>query len=321
MRRFVRAATLAVIALAATCPARAFPIEVDSCFDKIRFEAAPQRAVVNDTNMVQTMLDLGLADRIVGVAGIAGVERHLIAPVGVVRGLNQFVDKAPLLEAVLGQNPDFMFAGWSYGFTPARGLTPEALAAMGVKSYVLRESCIRIGRREPISMETLYADIRALGAIFGIEPRAAGVVASLQARVAAVAERVRGAGEPPRVMYCSDCNTTSPPVSVGAEGMTSLITRLAGGQNIFDDIPNSYVRVSWEEVVRRDPQWILISDHRIPVEAIISHLTSDPQLAQVEAIRKRQFVFITYAEQTPSTRSVDGLEKIARALYPQRFGP
>lgn len=321
MTRFGRTIALAVFALGVAAPAHAFPVEVESCFDKVRFDAPPRRALVNDTNMVQTMLDLGLADRIVGVSGIAGVERHLIAPPGVVAGLHQFVDRAPLLEAVLGQNPDFMFAGWSYGFTPARGLTPETLAAMGVKSYVLRESCIRIGRREPISMETLYTDIRALGAIFGIEPRAAEVIAGLEGRVATVAERIRGAGEPPRVMYCSDCNTTSPPVSVGAEGMTSLITRLAGGQNIFDDIPNSYVRVSWEEVVRRDPQWILISDHRIPVEAIIRHLTSEPQLAQVEAIRKRQFIRITYAEQTPSTRSVDGLEKIARALYPDRFGP
>lgn len=321
MMRFGLVITLAAFVLGAAAPAHAFPIAVESCFDTVRFDAAPRRAVVNDTNMVQTMLDLGLADRIVGVSGIAGVERHLIAPPGVVARLNQFVDRAPLLEAVLGLDPDFMFAGWSYGFTPARGLTPETLGAMGVKSYVLRESCIRIGRREPISMETLYTDIRALGAIFDIEDRAAGVVASLEARVATVAERLRGAGEPPRVMYCSDCNTTSPPVSVGAEGMTSLITRLAGGRNIFDDIPNSYVRVSWEEVVRRDPQWILISDHRLPVEAIIRHLTSDPQLAQVEAVRKRQFVFITYAEQTPSTRSVDGLEKIARALYPGRFGP
>ncbi|MCZ0732632.1 ABC transporter substrate-binding protein [Phreatobacter sp. AB_2022a] len=321
MMRFSRTIALATFVLGAAAPAHAFPVEVANCFDTVRFDAAPRRAVVNDTNMVQTMLDLGLADRIVGVSGIAGVERHLIAPPGVVARLNQFVDRAPLLEAVLGLDPDFMFAGWSYGFTPARGLTPETLAAMGVKSYVLRESCIRIGRREPISMETLYADIRALGAIFGIEARAAGVIAGLEARVAAVAGRIHGAGEPPRVMYCSDCNTTSPPVSVGAEGMTSLITRLAGGRNIFDDIPNSYVRVSWEEVVRRDPQWILISDHRLPVEAIIRHLTSDPQLAQVEAIRKRQFIRITYAEQTPSTRSVDGLEKIARALYPGRFEP
>ena len=103
--------------------------------------------------------------------------------------------------------------------------------------------------------------------------------------------------------------------------MTSLVTRLAGGENIFDDIPDSYVRVSWEEVAKRDPQWILVSDHRLPLEDIVAHLTSDPQLAHVEAVRERRFIPITYAEQTPSTRTVDGLEKIARALHPDRFRP
>lgn len=159
-----------------------------------------------------------------------------------------------------------------------------------------------------------------MGKIFDIRQRVDAIVAGFRARVAAVEMRLHGVNRP-RVMYCSDCNTNNPPLSVGAEGMTSLITRLAGGVNIFDDIADSYVRVSWEEVVRRNPQWILISDHDIPVEAIIAHLTSSPELSQVEAIKKRQFITLTYAEQTPSTRSIDGLEKIARALHPARFAP
>ena len=301
--------------------AQPFPVEVESCFETVRFTQPPRRAFVNDTNMVQTMLDLGLADRMAGVAGIAGVERHLIAPPGVVAGLRQLVDRAPTLEAVLGLEPDFVFAGWNYGFSEARGLTPAALHDFGIPSYALRESCIRIGRREPISMNTLYADLIALGRIFGVPERAGAMVADFRRRVAAVTERTGTVMERPRVMYCSDCNSESPPVSVGREGMTSLLANLAGGRNIFDDIADSYVRVSWEEVAKRDPQWILVSDHRIPRDEIVRHLTSDPQLSHVEAVRKQQFIFITYAEQTPSTRNVDALEKIARSLHPALFQP
>ena len=319
----MRSVTLAfaVAALLATAKtaarAQAYPITVANCFEMERFDHAPRRALVNDANMVQTILDLGLADRVVGVSGIAGVERHLIGPPAVIAGLRQFVDRNPTLEAVLGQDPDFVFAGWRYGFSAARGLTPQSLAAFGIASYTLRESCVRIGGREPIGMETLYADLDALGAIFGIRARSDDVVAGFRARVAAVAARVRGA-QRPRVMYCSDCDTDAPPLSVGSQGMTALITRLAGGANIFDDIPDSYVRVSWEEVIRRDPQWILVSDHDIPAATIIRHLTSAPELAGVAAIRDRRFIVLSYAEQTPSTRSVDGLEKIARALHPKR---
>lgn len=327
MRRRARQAGarfLVVIAcafLATPATAQTYPVDIQNCFETTRFTEAPKRALVNDTNMVQTILDLGLADRIVGVSGIRGVERHLVSSREEIARLPQFLDRSPSMEAILGQDPDFVFAGWNYGFTVASGVTPASLATMGVKSYALRESCIRIGRREPISMETLYVDLSALGAIFGIRERAQALIAGLRARVAAVEERVRGARSRPRVMYCDDCNTTTPPFSVGREGMTALIMRLAGGENIFDDIADSYVNVSWEEMVRRDPQWIIISDHSTPIEVTIKHLISDPQLAGVEAVRERRFIPLTYAEQTPSTRSVDGLEKVARAIHPDKFPP
>lgn len=301
--------------------AQTYPVEVANCFETARFAAAPKRPMVHDTNMTQTMLDLGLADRLVAVSGIEGAEHRLIAPPGVVAALPRLPDRAPTLEAVLSVDPDFLFAGWSYGFNAARGLTPARLAEMGVATYTLRESCIRIGQREPISMETLYADLLALGRIFGITERAEAMVEDFRRRVAAVTERVGPVSERPRVMYCDQCHTDAAPLSVGREGMTSLLMELAGGHNIFDDIPDSYVRVSWEEMVRRDPQWIIVSAHRVPAEAAIRHLLSAPQLADVEAVRKKQFIVLTYAEQTPSTRNVEALERMARTLHPERFAP
>ena len=60
----------------------AYPQEVQSCFDRVRFDAAPQRPVVNDFNMTQTVLDMGLAPRFVGFAGIQGGEKELVAAPG-----------------------------------------------------------------------------------------------------------------------------------------------------------------------------------------------------------------------------------------------
>lgn len=319
---FLRGLALALLLGTAACGAHAqsYPVEVANCFETARFTGPPKRPMVHDTNMTQTMLDLGLADRLVAVSGIAGAEHRLIAPPGVVAALPRLPDRAPTLEAVLSADPDFLFAGWSYGFNEARGLTPARLAEMGVATYSLRESCIRIGPRESISMDTLYADLLSLGKIFGISEHAEAMVADFRRRVAAVTDRTGGVADHPRVMYCDDCHTEGAPLSVGREGMTSLLMELAGGRNIFDDIPNSYVRVSWEEMVRRNPQWIIVSDHRIPAEAAIRHLLAAPQLADVEAVRERRFIVLTYAEQTPSTRNVDALERMARTLHPELFG-
>jgi iron complex transport system substrate-binding protein len=166
-------------------PALAYPVEVQSCFDKVTFDGPPKRPVVNDFNLVQTVIDMGLIDRFVGVAGIGGGEKEIVAPPGVMDKIKQFSDRYPTTEAILGQNADFYFAGWQYGLSEP-DVTPKRLAETGVKTYVLYESCIRVGPRPPISMETVYADILALGQIFDIAPKAEAMVADLRKRVAAV---------------------------------------------------------------------------------------------------------------------------------------
>jgi len=317
MMKIATTVGLTVLVLAAT-PVRAAPVEVQSCFDKVTFDGPPKRPVVNDFNMVQTVIDMGLIDRFVGVAGIGGGEKEIVAPPGVMQGIKQFSDRYPTVEAILGQNADFYFAGWQYGLSEP-DLTPKRLAESGVKTYVLYESCIRIGPRPPISMETMYADVIALGKIFDITPRAEAMVADMRKRVAVVAERVASAKTRPRMMYCGFCNTDNPPRTIGAEGMPRLLFDLAGGRNIFDDIKDSYVNVSWDTVIDRDPEWIVVSNPRISHEDIMNYLTTSPALRNVSAVKDRHILFMTYAERSPSPRNVDALERLAKTIHPELF--
>ena len=310
---------IALSVVPAYAQAPAYPQEVQSCFDRVRFDAAPKRPVVNDFNMTQTVLDMGLAPRFVGFAGNPGGGQARGAPPGVVAGLKQFSDRYPTMEAVLGQDADFYFAGWQYGFSDA-DVTPAKLAGLGVKSYVLYESCIRIGPRPPISMDTMYADITALGRIFGIGAKADAMVAEYRRRVAAITGKTATVTQRPRIMYCGGCNNDGPPRTIGTEGMPRLLFDLAGGRNIFDDVKDSYVNVSWEAVIDRDPEWIVISNPRVPHEDSIAYLTSSPALANITAVKKRQFIFMIYAERSPSTRNVDALERLAKAIHPELFG-
>jgi iron complex transport system substrate-binding protein len=311
--------SLAFALVIITTPALAYPVEVQSCFDKVTFDGPPKRPVVNDLNLVQTVIDMGLIDRFVGVAGIGGGEKEIVAPPGEMDKIKQFSDRYPTTEAILGQNADFYFAGWQYGLSEP-DVTPKRLAETGVKTYVLYESCIRVGPRPPISMETMYADIVALGQIFDIAPKAEVMVADLRKRVAAVTDRILGAKTRPRMMYCGFCNTDNPPRTIGAEGMPRLLFDLAGGKNIFDDIKDSYVNVSWDVVIDRDPEWIVVSNRRISHKDIVNYLTTSPALKNVSAVKNRHILFMTYAERSPSPRNVDALERLAKTSHPELFG-
>lgn len=316
-------ATVALAALLALPVAAqaAYPVMVESCGTAVTFDAAPQRPIVSSSNMAQTVIDLGLVERFVGFGTMQGIEDKLNASPDVIAFVKQRVlnPNSVTLEQILGVNADFYYAGWRYGFVQGTSVSPAELAPLGVKTYVLAESCIRIGPRAPISMEHVYADIRALGLIFGVEAHAERIIAEQRARVAAVTDRTSKAATRPRVMYCGGCSTDNAPTSIGAEGMPKLLAALAGGTNIFDDIPDSYVPVSWEAVISRDPEWIIISDDRIPAAQTIEYLTTSPLLRNVTAVRMRQFVPMTYAERSPSTRNVQALERLARAMHPELF--
>jgi len=80
------------LAAALAAPAAAFPVEVQSCFDKVVFDAPPKRPVVNDFNMIQTVIDMGLMDRFVGIAGIQGGEQQIIPPDAIAK-VKQFADR------------------------------------------------------------------------------------------------------------------------------------------------------------------------------------------------------------------------------------
>jgi iron complex transport system substrate-binding protein len=53
----------------------------------------------------------------------------------------------------------------------------------------------------------------------------------------------------------------------------------------------------------------------------IAHLLRDPQLRDVEAVRKRQFILVSYQQRSPSTRNVDTVERVARTIHPEAFEP
>ena len=57
----------------------------------------------------------------------------------------------------------------------------------------------------------------------------------------------------------------------------------------------SWTQVSWESVVARDPQAIVIIDYgSVTADQKIRYLTGNPALANVEAVQSRRFIVVPY---------------------------
>jgi iron complex transport system substrate-binding protein len=322
--RFLIAATLATLASGVCAAAQAgqghYPVTVRSCNRDVTFSRAPSRAVSNDVNLTEMMLRLGLRASMAGYTGIDGWKTARPALRTELNGLPELAQRYPSLETLVAAHADLYVAGWNYGLRVGGAVTPASLAGFGIATYELTESCAHVMRRPAASFDDVYQDLRNLGAIFDVEARADALISAMRSRVDAVA-RALGPNVSRMRVFVYDSGEDKP-FTAGALAMPTALIRAAGGANVMDDVAQSWTQVSWESVIARNPQAIVIVDYgSVTADQKIRFLMGNPALANIEAVRARRFIVVPYDEATPGVRNADAVETIARALHPRAFAP
>jgi iron complex transport system substrate-binding protein len=309
---------LAFAAVASVAHAGHYPVTVRSCNRDVTFTRAPSHAVSNDVNLTEMMLRLGLRSSMAGYTGIDGWNTAQPSLHDELNGLPELALRYPSLETLLAAGADLYVAGWNYGMRVGGPITPATLARFGIASYELTESCAHVMPRPAASFDDVYNDLRNLGAIFDVDARARALIAAMQTRIDAVSVALGPQMERTRVFVYD--SGEDKPFTAGALAMPSALIRAAGGRNVMDDVTQSWTQVSWESVVARNPQAIVIVDYgAVTAAQKIEFLTSHPALANVDAVRSRRFIVVPYDAATPGVRNAEAVETIARGLHPAAF--
>lgn len=287
---------------------------VDSCNRQVTFDEPPKAAVSNDVNLTEMMLVLGLADRMVGYTGISGwktLDEEMRAGV---EALPELSAKYPTKEVIVGADTDFFFAGWNYGMKVGGEVTPETLEPFGVKVYELTESCIHIGEKDKVSMDDMYNDILNLGAIFGEDEKAQMLVEGYKSELAEFTASLETTEDPPRVFVYDSGEDT--PFTAGRYAMPTALIEAAGGQNIMDDFEKSWATVTWEEVVERNPEVVVIVNYGdVTAEEKRAFMMGNPAFADLDAVKNDRFVVLEYVEATPGPRNINAVKKLAAGFW------
>lgn len=301
----------------------AYPVTIDVCGEKVTFDKAPTRAVSNDINPFEDMVALGLESSMVGTFGLSGfgpdgesaVPTKYAAAYAKVKAVSpQYFEVEPLV----GLKPDFLFAGWNYGLKVGTTKTPDQLATYGIKTYALRESCAHVQpSKQAVTIDDTYTDLSNLGKIFNVSAKADAVIAGMKARIAAVQAKV--ADQPKKTVFLYDGGTDSPFTAPGL-AMPDALIQLAGGRNIFHDLKQTWTTVSWEQVVKADPDCIVVNDYGTPTyDQKVAFLKSNATTKSLRAVTSGCFIHSSYGELTPSPDNADAVETIAKGLYPSVF--
>jgi iron complex transport system substrate-binding protein len=179
---------------------------------------------------------------------------------------------------------------------------------------VVRRAGVLTHRNESFGTITdIEANIRSLGERVGAAGRAEQLIADMRRRLAAVAARVNGVTDRPRVLYWSGGRTAG-------EGTTiDEMIRRAGGRNAVAEA-NVWgsAALSPERVLAIDPDVVLLS--RWKAYDADNRIDNQPALRGLRAVRQGRVIAIdARCLTTLSHAIVEGAERLAQALHPERF--
>jgi iron complex transport system substrate-binding protein len=292
---------LAAAVLGAACGERtepvgalpqSYPVSVHGAGDRPTVvKTRPERIVALDPGAAETLLAIGVGDRLVGIP--AGVTRRAAAKAQVVvRRTGQLN-----VEAVIALDPDLIVA------TPSVDELDLARAgrSSGAAVYVQPENSI-------LNVEQSTID---LGFLVGEAPRARQLVARIERRVAAVEERLADV-EPVSVFVDTGFFITVPERSL----LGDLVAK-AKGQSVAGESPGPGP-FPLADLARLNPSvYLATSDSGVTLAA----LRRNPATRNLQAVKKDKVKTVPVDAVTwPGPRIAVGLEAVARALHPHAFG-
>jgi iron complex transport system substrate-binding protein len=288
--------------------ADAYPVTVDNCGFALTVDAAPQRIVTIKSSTTEMLLALGLGDRIVGASFLDGPYPDDLADAGA--DVPVLSDRAPGPEAVLTAEPDMVYAGWESNFSAESAGDRQALADLGVGSYVSPSACKEDGYKpDPLTFDTVFGEITEAGRVFGATDAAADLVDQQRDELADVVPDGRGLTA---LWYSSGSDV--PYVGAGI-GAPQMIMDAVGLENIAAGVHDTWTSFAWEEVVAADPDVIVLVDAAWnTADSKIAMLEGNPATAQLTAVREHRYLKVPFAATEAGVRNVAAATDLAAQL-------
>ena len=203
-------------------------------------------------------------------------------------------------ERVIASNPDLVLTTAA----SSRRELVKRLRNLGIPVFVA----------DSRNVDDVFKLIRRLGILFSRESDAERLLQKLQARRRSVSERLTRVKKP-TVLFAVG---TRPLVVAGGQSFLGALIRAAGGTNIAEGNRLAYFKFSLEELIRRDPDVILVLNKDCgSKEDCLKEWRRFPDLKASRTNRIYTLEADLLARPSPSI--VEALEKLAKILHPEAF--
>ncbi len=276
-----------------TPTAAAYPRTVeDSAGTAVTLEAAPARIISYSPGATEILYAIGAGDRVVAVDDFSDFPPAAIE-------LPKVAYSSPDPERALSLEPDLLLMA-----TRQREQI-EQFRSLGMTVLFLDSAQ---------DIEGVFGTIALLGEVTGNEAQAAELAASMRERIAALTAALEDVEEGPLVFF----ELTADLYTVGTDTFVGELLTLAKARNIAEGAASSYPQLSAEAIIDAAPVVILLADAEWGESP--ETVCARPGWAAIPAcVDERVHPVDGDLSGRPGPRIVDGLEQIARLLYPDRF--
>ncbi len=276
-----------------------YPLTITDAVDnEITVEAAPTTIVSLVPSNTEVLFALGLADEVVAVTD----NDDFPAEVEEKESIGGFEIN---IEKIISLNPEMVFAHEMVLGSSSEGL--DQIRDAGIPVIVINNAA---------NFEETYATIEMMGQVTDKVDEANQIIEDLKAKVADITEKLETVEEEKTLFV-----ETSPAPEIYTPGNATFMQEmldLVGAENIAAD-QEGWVMMDPEEIVKRNPDVIIVMYDYI--ETAVEDVYARDGFDTITAIKEEQVIQVDEnITSRTGPRLADGLEAIAKAIYPEVFG-
>ncbi len=279
----------------------AFPaVFIDGSGEEITIEEQPETIVSLLASNTEIAYALGLGEKIIGVSDFCNYPTA-------VEEKEKLGGQDMNVERILELQPDMALVSQFHYNSHADILETFRMAGIDV-----------VVAGDAKSFEDAYETIRMFGQATGTLDKAEVIVANMKERLAEVVQRTKDVSEPKRIWV-----EVSPAPDIFTTGQNTFLHEMIetiNAVNVAGD-QTGWVKMTEEEIVTLMPD-VIVTTYGYYVDNPADGVYAREGWANIPAVLNEQIYDVDSDKVTrPGPRLIDGVEELARVIYPEQFTP
>ena len=289
-----------------------FPAEVDSCGEKLHFDAAPKKVLILNGTGLPNLDALGVVDKLslrAGDKNFGTGQEELQAKYNAIQAVaSSEIETGGVkvsTEVVLENKVDLVI-----GYE--EGVDREALKKAGVQLYSPAAFCPNYSVKHA-TWELIDTEVNNLASIFGVQDKAASVIEKRKADVDALDAKGKAAGATGIALYITPGQSNF--YAYGTSSMVQPIFEANGLKNSYEDNTTRVFDGSMEDLLKRNPDWIVLLSLEATKEQTLEAFKGFNGVDRLKAVTNNQVVVLPFSlTDPPTTLSVEGASQLSQEI-------